>query len=542
MSCMALLLGFTAGCSDTVDDMGEAGSPDSPVEIGAAIAAPKALTRTGRETESRPVKGGRYTVIYPLGHGVASFGDKTTTDGNFGQGQLHAALVDDDNLTVSLGANTLTADQITSSEGRYRYTMDNLLVREKEPPYPGKVYFKGDVQKQFSAGKEKAIKTGMAGDDNKSNDLVWGEYEANTTDISSGKKLIFNLYHCMSRVSVVVVAEQFDNGSGEYTYNYNGEHPMRIWLDNMVKQPYSFNRATGTVYVAGESGEGEEPAAKDTLYLLGSPEAGTTPEFDQDETDRVNSGLQEGAQEAKCYTTENMILAPQHIDASNRPQLHVEFDGKTYSGYLPRQMNAVGIMEDLWFKGGYHLLLRVHFGEGNDLPLDFGIVELLDWTDITGVTVEANQAGINKLEDIKELISIYNSLASDSGKEIYLRRFGEKSGDVWKFDFFCDQDVNAWGAKFSKELYEKHPFTIDFNGWGITKGPEQDIWVYKYDKDNSHWIRQRSATQDEIDRSDNHLVKVEQTGGEVEYLYVEELTSATNANRLPDKLLETICE
>lgn len=504
----------------------QAAVADGPITVRASVAErTQSGTRAegGRETEGWTVNAGHFALVYPSDDGSNHVGVCSFSE--LGGRAYHASRGTGDGL-VENGQPLLPGELGTSSSGTVLFYMDNVPALEAEgTEAPGEIVFDDALKARFSAREEdREHRPGASGDDNTTNDLVWGICEVENTGEESDyyDGLTFELNHRMSRISVLIIDEyKATDGLTKQPYD---ENPMKIWISGVRTQSKSFNRETGVVTV-------DSDAPSTDLYLLGTEDADGTLVKDKGftEEEQAKFGTETNV-EVTCYTTPNTILPPQTFDKS--PSLYIQYNGKTYKGLLPNTIASQDehghtTNKNMQFEAGKHLLLKVRFKPSFHDELKFD-VSLVDWFTFGGSTwsVSGLLAGIHTVDMWKEFVRDYNGLAEvekGSAKEAAilekLRRYGDMTKTPPEFlliTHITKEDFTAGGDDMliKREVYEQYPFLIDFRRGYMIKG-------YKYEYKDGCWVSQ----------------KVSDTGDD----YVEErLTSDTKPDRLPEQLLDEI--
>lgn len=511
-----------------------------PVLISASVANDLAIT-TRAAANLETIQNGWFSLVYPEREGnavaVCPFID--------GSGQIAYK------YSGSAEAFTITPRQKTlKPNGLYeldlptfRFTMDNVIAYEGDGQIadpidptsnPGHIVFTPALKTRFSARLENHTDGQFPGSKDASNistdnDLVWG-YAYNReagNDITLDEHLQtlnFQLTHRMARLSVVLLDDVPVDEAETAHQNFKDEveaNGLDIWITNIVSEPESFDRATGTVNLPED-----EKSVYEAYYLwkhdeMGAITATEDEDLSKEETDKANEGLSPAASEQKdikCYRSKNLILPPdEHVGqriGNDRPVLCISYQGTVYSGVLPSSMTVISSGESgetqasrsLAFSAGMHLMLRVRLIIDNANPtIRFEPVQLIDWFDFGTYMVRGQEAGISKPEDLKELISLYNGLDTDDKEtrddnlRTIFRKYagpcnqekwsGNASGfpewdtdNPWCIHIYCniDTQTDLGGTRFSRRLFDMYPFTINCHGWRI------DRYTYKFDK---YWGR-----------------------------------------------------
>ena len=529
---MTACLFVTACTADDVDEKA-AVAANSPITVYASVSEPmQGNTRSeGKEIDGWDVVAGSFALVYPTTDmsnavGVCSFSDN-------GGRAYHATRGENDTLE-GISAPLLPGELRNTSSGSVRFYMDNVLALESEgTSAPGEIIFNDALKKRFSARVEDmAHRPGLEGDDNSTNDLVWGFYDVENPEYESSyyTTLPFSLYHRMSRISVLII-DEYDPKSEEIRQEYD-VNPMKIWIVGVRTECSSFNRETGVVTV--------DNAPATTLYLLGTSEDtggkltydATFSEEEQKKFDAAVPDNKEKPDDEKitvyCYTTPNIILPPQTFD--DTPMLYIRYGDQTYAGRLPNTVTSTDAEghttnTSMQFEAGKHLLLRVRFKPSfnDELNVD---VSLVDWFRFGGSTwsVSGRLAGIHTVDMWKSFVADYNELAGvvegspEEAIKEKLRRYGDMTKTPPEFlliTHITADDLAGEGMRIDKTVYDNYPFLIDFSRNYMIKG-------YKYKYENGHWESEKLA----------------ESGDRYESMVLED----SIPNRLPEQLLKDITE
>lgn len=532
---MTACLFVTACTADDVDEKA-AVAANRPITVYASVSEPmQGNTRSeGREKDGWNVVAGSFALVYPTTDmsnavGVCSFSDN-------GGRAYHATRGENDTLE-GISAPLLPGELRITSSGSVRFYMDNVLALESEgTSAPGEIIFNDALKKRFSARVEDMEhRPGLAGDDNSTNDLVWGICDVKYPENENAyyPPLSFNnLYHRMSRISVLIIDEYDPKSEGmQQAYNVN---PMKIWITGVRTECSSFNRETGVVTV--------DNAPATTLYLLGTSEDpgekltydGTFSAEEQEKFDAAVPDNKDKPDDEKitvyCYTTPNIILPPQTFD--DTPMLYIRYGGQTYAGRLPNTVTSTDAEDhttntSMQFEAGKHLLLRVRFKPSfnDELNVD---VSLVDWFRFGGSTwsVSGRLAGIHTVDMWKSFVADYNELdgvVEGSPKEAEikekLRRYGDMTKKIPEFlliTHITAEDLEGEGMRIKRAVYENYPFLIDFSRNYMIKG-----YKYKYENEKGYWVREKLA-----ESGDKYVS--------------EDLTTSKDSKCLPTELLNDI--
>lgn len=579
---VSCILGAAVSSSCTDSDVGmtvTSGEDNGmPVLLSVSVSRSTAsgiMTKAPDEEDEEPIENGWFSLVYPTGQNTNAVAVCPFKEGS-GQIAYGYADSDTDFFTIAPFKKSLrTSDLYGKGVSDFRFIMDNVIAYEgddhitnEQQSGTGLITFSEALKTRFSARLEQHQKSQFPAnrtesDASSDNDLVWGY--AYTTDGSDRiplddqlTSLDFQLTHRMSRLSVVILDAVPENESAKHEDFINNAGDLDIWITNIVSTPTSFDRSTGTVNIPGA----EEASAYYTSYYLwdytdmGSITTNEDTDLSKKETDAANEGLAEGdtqRQSIKCYRSKNLILPPdEHVGqrtGEDRPVLCVYYNGTLYSGVLPSSMTVVTTDSDghtlqtsrsLAFSAGMHLLLRVRLVITDENPtIRFEPVQLIDWYEYGTYTVKGQEAGISSQEDFVELIRLYNGLqdANEQDRyknmlEIYRKYAGPFDHSKWNtkvpewsdtqpwcIPIYCNLSTAELTAKFSKEVFDRYPFTIESNGWRI------DRYCYEFD---GHWYRLL------YDEADDDPIKLTT---EDKYA-TQHFTEETDKSKLPSVLQE----
>lgn len=301
-------------------------------------------------------------------------------------------------------------NDVTPVNGKYQFTLDNL----------------GDKDNPETVTLGEAYKAAPL-DGNSQLDIVWGKQT-----VEKGKEsadVNFALSHRMSKISLEISVG---------TSDINLDNGATITLMNVISEPATFNRTSGTVSVAGKK--------------------------------RSDIVLYEGEliQAASKYTIPSWIFPPQDFEGNNWPKLRIEFGGQTYEGTLNHYMVQEGSLdtpvEMTGFESGLHLTLRAKLSTTTDeVELIFMPVWVRKWEEIDNIGIGAKQRGVYTEEDYARLVTAYNS---DSQDENVLYEYGTKDDSgKWTFDLFRNIGDIAGQATMLK--FKNDEFEINFNGYKV---------------------------------------------------------------------------
>lgn len=388
----------------------------NPIEIKASISE-KVLTKA----EESPVKDGEYSISLWNTTALCNFLD--------GVGKIFL----EDKLLVwnDIGY-----------ENKYTFLLDNVQNRNNYKTDDSKfvgVIFSEEEKKQYQAGIG-----------NETNDLLWGE----NNSVKWGDVIKFNLYHCMSRVSVWISGDNID-GLAE-------GQDVNISLTQMILQPDSFNRLTGDVLL------NENPKREKLSWKSGA----------------LRSIIDEQGQ--KWLSTSNyLILPPQNLDAnkSNHPWMYITVGEKNYSGPINSSMllDEDGTPVTLGFLPGHHLTIRAKLVDEEKNPIiEFMPAVVKDWEYKGIYPVTSRQVGIYDKQDFIDMVNEFNQINSNSLENVILglEALADKYGILYK----SENDYNLHINLFNNITFENNEFVkmkinnklypisldIEFHGYTIT--------------------------------------------------------------------------
>lgn len=316
--------------------------------------------------------------------------------------------------------------------------------------------------------KEKELYAAGIDDEDATNDIVWGQCK-----ISNRKsvELKFDLYHCMSRLSVHVTSdnkEELKNASVELT--------------EVVLQPENFNRLTGQIGIADTPDYASITLRENILEWESEPVSG----------DGTTSYV---------YKTAPFIFPPQQLQkGEKRPRLRISLEENgeqvTYSAPLPTALtvtDADGVTSSMQLSrltAGQHLTLNVTLlRDGQKPKLEFRPAVVERWEDKGTYPIVANKAGIYDASDLPKLIKAYNDLKADVNNAEALRevkRYGTEKDGKWTFNLFANLE---FGDNDLRTLFCDSDFTFAMYGHSIT------IDNTKYNQDNIEDLVKRLTQQ-----------------------------------------------
>ena len=426
MRCLvpAMLLTVLAACTGNAEVAGE--RAEGNFRIKAAVS--DAIMVRGIDGK---VESGDYRFSY-LGKDNAY----TTVTCTFTNGTGLAAAAGDGHF--------LTWDDVAYSNP-YHFYLDNVPAANNGGEDFYGVEFSDPEKALYEAGIDNAEAT---------NDIVWGHYNTGST---GSVNLPFELYHRMTRISVVVTASTGDVLKDAV-----------VVLTDMVLQPESFNRLTGEVGISETPEYSAFTLRNDSTEWLSEPKT----EIEEGTGNTVTR---------YAYTTSNFIFPPQPLrEGKDRPSLRITLpesagdDAGTYSAVLPAAMTittgGVTSMQTLSrLSAGQHLTLNVTLLRSNEKPsLEFRPAVVERWVHKGVHEVVANKAGIYKPEDMKSLITAYNMMkAGDTSedRERKVKRYGTLKDGKWTFNLFTHL---TFEIEADTELFCDDNFTFDMHGYAIT--------------------------------------------------------------------------
>lgn len=454
---MVIMLLLVTACSDSFHEVESPESTGSLI-VSASMKDLPAARASEEETNDGiiQVKSGIYTWSIDKDNSyLCQFVD--------GEGRIYP-----DGSSVPLQWSIFTYD------GPYKFWLDNVLERTnlEYTDDQGKATFIGPVWSTEERKKYRAARD--IGNDDKlvECDIVW-----DTTSVKNGQKALFDLTHRMSRTDVVLT--KID----EYR-----DKSVTVKLTNLVLEPAAFNRINGEVLLTSPAPGAESPKCGD-LTLLDNQKLTVVEE----------NGVIIGR-------TPAFILPPQSAhDGDRKCFLKVTVDGTTYAAPLPDLMvhTPENVSESIGFLQGLHVEIRAHIVIDEEKPrIEFGSVYVKEWDDVGDYYVPTLPGGIASLEDLKELIDLYNQMPDVTNFETSLdssfdsalltgkyskyrtvfrklTRYGRHtyvlSGYEGKmyWNFKLRDDISFSSKDLEKFKYDHYfnnwyPFNIDFDGHKMT--------------------------------------------------------------------------
>lgn len=292
-----------------------------------------------------------------------------------------------------------------------------------------------------------------------SNDLLWGNKQVNRDT----RRIDFDLHHYMSRVRLVITADETNSQEG--ALDLNG---ATVSISSLVLTPVSFNRLDGSLSL------GDDPGRYKTLEFV-NDEINWDPEKTKPDKDNDKKII---------YTTRDFVLPPQGLlDDDQRPRLTIRLqNGKEYSGILPHAMevyssqtgdsNAAGYPVALAFLKEHVLTISTLITEEPPY-LVFMPVTVMEWVDKGKFLLEGHQAGIYKEAEFYDMIEQYQQ-----NNDFQLARYGyqatrEKDDDtdetIWVFNIWHSLVLDEDKIKGSMVRDKgQDDFEFDFNRYSVS--------------------------------------------------------------------------
>lgn len=303
-------------------------------------------------------------------------------------------------------------DVMPENDGKYLFTLDNLDNKDNpETVTLGEAYKAAPL--------------------NDTLDIVWGEQPVEKGKESDGVN--FTLSHRMSKISLEISV-------GTSDINLDNGIRATITLMNVISEPATFNRTSGTVSVAGKK-------RSDIVLYKG-----------------------ELIQAASKYTIPSWIFPPQTFDSDNWPKLRIEFGDKIYEGTLNHYMVQEGSegsapFKMTGFKSGQHLTLRAKLSKTTDeVELIFMPVWVRKWEEIDNIGIGAKQRGVYTEKDYARLVTAYNKEPEKDENVLYEYGTKDASGK-WIFVLF--RNIGDTGGPTTIPKFKDDGFEINFNGYTV---------------------------------------------------------------------------
>lgn len=286
--------------------------------------------------------------------------------------------------------------------------------------------------------------------DEEINDLLWGDKQVSRDT----RRIDFDLHHYMSKVRLVITADETYSQEGELDLN-----EATVSISSLVLTPVSYNRLDGS------------------LSLGENPDYDTTLEFVNDDLEWINI---ETDGKTKVYTTRDFVLPPQGLlDDDRRPRLTIRLkNGKVYSGILPHAMEVDYSQTDkkddsypvtLAFLKEHVLTISTLITK--DPPeLVFMPVLVTEWVDKGEFSLEGHQAGIYKEEEFYNMIEYYKN-----NNEFQLARYGYKTErndgteeKIWVFNIWHSLVLEDRIKGSMVRNNEQDDFEFNFNRYTVS--------------------------------------------------------------------------
>ena len=379
-----------------------------------------------RAQDSKVIESGTYYMTYP------NFSDKTTHSVctvNFHEGFGVTTTWNNKELKWEEVGSLTDNDVITN------FFLDNVAPPASVDPNATVIPFT-DEYHPFDA----AVYDGDGG----YNDLLWGSAIA---DLYTTAEINIGLHHYMSRVSVVVTVDNTLGNAQEIDFEKGS-----VKITNVVKKGVSYNRTNGSISL------GDTPGYDDLeLAVKGDWES-----VSKDETEPNIS----------YYVTKNFVLPPQSLRTDEmRPRLVLDVpqpDGtsRTYSGVIPRVMMVDGSPATMAFDPEKNLTLKVKISQDR-LRIESIVAYVQDWVNKGSYIVSANSSSILSLEDLMNLIAIYQEQEYEEIKKYGYLDTSSDGEPFWNFNIFADPTIEVEAVQ--GKMGEPAPdFRIDMSAHRFT--------------------------------------------------------------------------
>lgn len=198
---------------------------------------------------------------------------------------------------------------------------------------------------------------------------------------------------------------------------------VSVQLSKVVKEPITFNRSKGTVYISDDKNK--------TCELGGA---------------YVSSDTEEQGD----YITEDWIFPPQEF-GRDRPVLSITLERtiddvttkKTFKGVLPESMLYGGEYRSLEFLSGCHLTVNVVLGNWDDLEVYFRPVLVEKWDELDLKDLNVNQIGVYTAAELTDLVKAYNDITKTPDKNnLTLWKYGIFTDSKWTFYLWKNLTIN----------------------------------------------------------------------------------------------------
>lgn len=280
------------------------------------------------------------------------------------------------------------------------------------------------------------------------NDLLWDTVKVANVISAPLSPVHFVLEHRMSMLTFVIssVNPEIDGllKSGN----------VSVQLSKVVKEPITFNRSNGTVFISNKK--------NNTCELGGA--------YVSSDTEAPGG-----------YITDNWIFPPQKF-GSERPVLSITLEKttddvtttkKTFKGVLPESMLYGGEYRSLEFISGCYLTVNVVLGNWDNLEVNFRPVLVEKWDELDLKDLNVNQIGVYTANELEELVGAYND---NPGKtNLTLWKYGIFSDSKWTFYLWKNLTINDGSKIFDNttnptklEFTERSGYSFIFQSNGHT--------------------------------------------------------------------------
>lgn len=324
------------------------------------------------------------------------------------------------------------------------FVLDNVNVTNQYPTVK--------LPKTFNAGPAPE-KPGTG------NDLLWDTVKVANVISAPLSPVHFELEHRMSMLTFAI-----SSGISEIDGLLKSGN-VSVQLSKVVKEPTTFNRSKGTVFISNEN---------NTCELGGA---------------YVSSDTEEQGD----YITEDWIFPPQKF-GSDRPELSITLERtiddvttkKTFKGVLPESMLYGGEYRSLEFISGCHLTVTVVLGNWDNLEVNFRPVLVEKWDELDIKDLNVNQIGVYTANELEELVGAYND--NPDMNNLTLLKYGIFTDNKWTFYLWKDLTIDSNSSIIKTEnnvsrldfnANSEYPFEFQSNGHTITYNDTS----YKIDSD-----------------------------------------------------------
>ena len=279
------------------------------------------------------------------------------------------------------------------------------------------------------------------------NDLLWDTVKVANVISAPLSSVHFELEHRMSMLTFAI-----SSGNSEIDGLLKSGN-VSVQLSKVVKEPTTFNRSHGTVYISDDK--------NNTCELGGA---------------YVSSDTEEQGD----YITEDWIFPPQEF-GSDRPVLSITLERtiddvttkKTFKGVLPESMLYGGEYRSLEFLSGCHLTVTVVLGNWDNLEVYFRPVLVEKWDELDIKDLNVNQIGVYTANELEELVGAYND--NPDKNNLTLWKYGIFTDSKWTFYLWKNLTINDGSEIFDDtstptrlEFTERNGYTFTFQSNGHT--------------------------------------------------------------------------